>query len=421
MHRRSAIILLLCVLAVGTVGAYLPRDVGAQEPLRIELPSGEATDIPIVVVDDIPYLAMSAIVELLRSARQEYRLEWDSSLGTLRVLSDETSYSLFLDKSALLAGRSIVECKHPLRILQGQVLIPVDSFVILNKYLGEFHVELPSGLPEVMPSPALPEGPYPDSTLRPGEPPEDALISRLSHVELPPYLPVKSGAALQAITRTENVIPLRHLAIDPDNGSLRFPELKDPNYPNQITLDIATKCQAILAREGSIQTTIIRPDRKASLEDRMNRINTSGADVLLCLRVGASEFRDVAGLQVYCSNEAVDWQGRQYSEEFGEPALLPLGLQYLPYQYQSLMLANYVKRELAKSVASSVWEIKVAPLFVLKRAAMCSVMVEVGFLTNPKDAKRLAELGQRELIARAIAAAVLNYRRYLETAEKLTP
>ncbi len=421
MHRRSAIILLLCVLAVGTVGAYLPRDVGAQEPLRIELPSGEATDIPIVVVDDIPYLAMSAIVELLRSARQEYRLEWDSSLGTLRVLSDETSYSLFLDKSALLAGRSIVECKHPLRILQGQVLIPVDSFVILNKYLGEFHVELPSGLPEVMPSPALPERPYPGSTLRPEEPPEDALISRLSHVELPPYLPVKSGEALQAITRTENVIPLRHLAIDPDNGSLRFPELKDPNYPNQITLDIATKCQAILAREGSIQTTIIRPDRKASLEDRMNRINTSGADVLLCLRVGASEFRDVAGLQVYCTNEAVDWQGRQYSEEFGEPALLPLGLQYLPYQYQSLMLANYVKRELAKSVASSVWEIKVAPLFVLKRAAMCSVMVEVGFLTNPKDAKRLAELGQRELIARAIAASVLNYRRYLETAEKLTP
>jgi len=338
-----------------------------------------------------------------------------------RLLTDEANYSLFLDKSALLAGSSIVECKHPLRILQGQVLIPVDSFVILNKYLGEFHVEPPSGPPEAMPSPALPEGPYPDSTLRPEEPPEDALISRLAHVELPPYLSVKSGEALQAITRTENVIPLRHLAIDPDNGSLRFPELKDPNYPNQITMDIATKCQAILAREGSIQTTIIRPDRKASLEDRTNRISTSGADVLLCLRVGASEFRDVAGLQVYCTNEAVDWQGRQYSEEFSEPALLPMGLQYLPYQYQSLMLANYVKRELAKSVASSVWEIKVAPLFVLKRAAMCSVMVEVGFLTNPRDAKRLAELGQRELIARAIAASVLNYRRYLETAEKLTP
>ena len=421
MSWRSDIIMLLCVLAVGAIGVHLPREASAQELLRIELPSGEATDIPIVAVDDIPYLAMSDIVKLLRSARHEYRLEWDSSLGTLRVLTDEANYSLFLDKSALLAGSSIVECKHPLRILQGQVLIPVDSFVILNKYLGEFHVEPPSGPPEAMPSPVFPEGPYPDSTLRPEEPPEDALISRLAHVELPPYLSVKSGEALQAITRTENVIPLRHLVIDPDNGSLRFPELKDPNYPNQITLDIATKCQAILAREGSIQTTIIRPDRKASLEDRMNRINTSGADVLLCLRVGTSEFRDVAGLQVYCTNEAVDWQGRQYSEEFGEPALLPLGLQYLPYQYQSLMLANYVKRELAKSVASSVWEIKVAPLFVLKRAAMCSVLVEVGFLTNPKDAKRLSELGQRELIARAIAAAVLNYRRYLETAEKLTP
>lgn len=400
---------------------YVSQEACAQELLRIGLPSGETTDVPIVVVDDVQYLAMGDIDELLRNAKQEYRLEWDSSIGTLRILGVDTSYSLFLDKSALLAGSSIVECKHPLRILQGKVLIPADSFILLNKYLGEFHIDLPAGPPEAVSSPALPEAPYPESTLQPEELPENALIARLAHVEIPPHLSVKSGEALQAITETENVSPLHHLVIDPDSGSVRFPELKDPDYPNQITMDIATKCQAILAREGSIQTTVIRPDGNASLEDRINRINTSGAEVLLCLRVGASEFRDVAGLQVYCTNEAVDWQGRQYSEEYGQPPLLLLELQYLPFQYQSLMLANYVKRELAKSVASNVWELKVAPLFVLKRAAMCSVLVEVGFLTNPKDAKRLAEPSQRELIARALAAAMLNYRRYLETAEKLTP
>jgi N-acetylmuramoyl-L-alanine amidase len=421
MSWRSELILLVCVLAVGAVGVLFSQQASAQEQLRVELPSGEATDIPIVVVDDIPYLAMGDIATLLSNAQGNYQLEWDSSLGTLRVLSDETSYSLFLDKSAVLAGSSIVECKHPLRMLQGQVLIPVGSFIIVNKYLGEFNVELPAVPPETMPGAFLPERPYPESTFRPEETSEDAFITRLAHVEIPPHLSVQSGHALQTIAGAENAVPLRHLVIDPDNGSLRFPELKDPDSPNQITLDIARKCQAILAREGSIQTTIIRPDRRASLQEMVERINTTGADVLLCLRVGASEFRDVAGLQVYCTNEAVDWQGRHYSEEIEEPAVLPLGLQYLPYQYNSLMLANYVKRELAKSVASSVWEIKVASLFLLKRASMCSVLVEVGYLTNPKDAKRLAQSSQRELIARAMAAAMLNYRRYLETAENLSP
>lgn len=423
MGRRSEIVLLRYVLAAGIMAGLFAREVRGQEMLRIELPSGEFTDVPMVVVDDTPYLAMSDVSQLLRSTERAYLLEWDSSLGTLRILDGESSYSLFLDRSALLARGSIVECTHPLRILQGQVLIPVDSFILLNKYLAEFDIEMPRGLPEALASPPLPEGqgPFPEPVLRPQETPEEDLITRLAHVELPPYLPVKSGEALQAITKTERVVPFRHLVIDPDNGSFRFPELKDPDYPNQITLDIAKKCEAILVREGSIQITVLRPDRKAALEDRINRINTSGANVLLCLRTGASEFRDVAGLQVYCINEAVDWQGRQYSEGFEEPALLPLGLQYLPYQYQSLMLANYIKRELAKSVASSMWEIKVAPLVVLKRTAMCSVLVEVGYLTNPRDAKRLAEESQRELIARALAGAMLNYRRYLEAAEKLAP
>jgi N-acetylmuramoyl-L-alanine amidase len=421
MGWRSEIVLLRYVVAAGIMAGLLARGVQAQEMLRVGLPSGEFTDVPMVVVDDIPYLAMSDVSELLRSTGRGYLLEWDSSLGTLRILDGETSYSLFLDRSALLGRGSIVECKYPLRILQGQVLIPVDSFILLTKYLGEFNVELPGGLPEAIASPAVPEGPFAEPEVRPQETPEEDLITRLAHVELPPYLPVQSGEALQSIAKTERVVPFRHLVIDPDNGPLRFPELKDPDYPNQLTLDIAEKCEAILVREASIQTTVVHPDRKASLEDRIDQINTSGANVLLCLRIGASEFRDVAGLQVYCINEAIDWQGQQYSEGFEEPALLPLGLQYLPYQYQSLMLANYIKRELAKSVASSVWEIKVAPLVVLKRAAMCSVLVEVGYLTNPRDAKRLAEEGQRELIARALAGAMLSYRRYLEAVEKLAP
>jgi N-acetylmuramoyl-L-alanine amidase len=48
---------------------------------------------------------------------------------------------------------------------------------------------------------------------------------------------------------------------------------------------------------------------------------------------------------------------------------------------------------------------------VLGGAAMPAILVEIGFVTNPKEEKRLKDSRYRDEIARAIAGGLADYKR----------
>jgi N-acetylmuramoyl-L-alanine amidase len=48
---------------------------------------------------------------------------------------------------------------------------------------------------------------------------------------------------------------------------------------------------------------------------------------------------------------------------------------------------------------------------VLGGAAMPAILIEIGFLTNPKEEKKLATPAYRESVARAIYAGLSEYKR----------
>jgi N-acetylmuramoyl-L-alanine amidase len=55
--------------------------------------------------------------------------------------------------------------------------------------------------------------------------------------------------------------------------------------------------------------------------------------------------------------------------------------------------------------------VKQAGFYVLGGAAMPAILVEIGFLTNPKEERRLASAEHREASARAIYAGLAEYKR----------
>jgi N-acetylmuramoyl-L-alanine amidase len=55
--------------------------------------------------------------------------------------------------------------------------------------------------------------------------------------------------------------------------------------------------------------------------------------------------------------------------------------------------------------------VKQAGFYVLGGAAMPAILVEIGFLTNPKEEKKLATPEHREASARAIFAGLAEYKR----------
>jgi N-acetylmuramoyl-L-alanine amidase len=56
--------------------------------------------------------------------------------------------------------------------------------------------------------------------------------------------------------------------------------------------------------------------------------------------------------------------------------------------------------------------VKQAGFYVLGGAAMPAILVEIGFVTNPREERRLKETRYREEIARAILTGLAEYKRH---------
>ena len=157
-----------------------------------------------------------------------------------------------------------------------------------------------------------------------------------------------------------------------------------------VTLDIARRLARHL-RAAGIEVTMTRSGdralhvyRRADLEARAARVNARQPDVLLSLHVDSYPADPgVAGPRTY-------------------------------YQQGSLRgqrLALMVQRELARATGTGDYGARPADYFITRSTRAPAALVEVGFLTNPAEAARLADPAYRERLAAAIARGVMAYFR----------
>ena len=64
--------------------------------------------------------------------------------------------------------------------------------------------------------------------------------------------------------------------------------------------------------------------------------------------------------------------------------------------------------------------VKQAGFYVLGGAAMPAILVEIGFVTNPREERRLRESRYRDEIARAILAGLGEYKRHWDQRMRTT-
>ena len=81
------------------------------------------------------------------------------------------------------------------------------------------------------------------------------------------------------------------------------------------------------------------------------------------------------------------------------------------FQTESSRLAEVVHDSMTQSLRISNRGVKQAGFYVLGGAAMPAILIEIGFVTNPKEERRLKETKYRDEIARAIYAGLVEYKR----------
>jgi N-acetylmuramoyl-L-alanine amidase len=218
--------------------------------------------------------------------------------------------------------------------------------------------------------------------------------------------------------------PVRRVILDPGHGG------KDPGASGRgrlrekdVVLRTALRAKQELERAG-LEVFLTRSrDVYLTLEDRTRKANELGGDLFVSIHANASPRRSTQGIETYLLDTRYDRQtARVAARENGTTvdALndLQLILASLRLGYNeryAARLAQHVHRDLTRRLRSyhrptRDLGVKRGPFLVLFQADMPAVLVELGFLSNRGEAKRMRTDAFVQAAAEGIARGILAYR-----------
>jgi N-acetylmuramoyl-L-alanine amidase len=221
------------------------------------------------------------------------------------------------------------------------------------------------------------------------------------------------------------------VVIDPGHGG------KDPGatanglYEKDIVLDVAHKLGEYIENRLDIDVVFTRTDdRFIPLEERGHMANEAGAKLFISLHVNAAGARAAHGTETYFlgpskTEAAEEVMERENSvikyeddteryEDYDEQALVRQTLTQSAYMRQSEELASHVQSQFENRVQRNNRGVHQAGFYVLWSASMPSVLVELGFLTNPREARYLNSDRGQTLLASGLFRAVRAYKKNYE-------
>lgn len=197
----------------------------------------------------------------------------------------------------------------------------------------------------------------------------------------------------------------------------------------ELVLDVARRVRKHLNAAG-LQVLLTRErDVYVPLIDRTTIANEARGDLFISIHANAAPTRAARGIETFfLSLEASDDAARQVAARENaafrdlavpavagdDPLVTILGdLAASELMQESDEFARLAQQELSALDGAPSRGVKQAPFVVLMGLEMPATLVEIGFVSNPHDARALAAEDRRERIAQALARAVLEFgRRY---------
>ncbi len=224
--------------------------------------------------------------------------------------------------------------------------------------------------------------------------------------------------------------PLRNIKIliDPGHGG------NDPGAVGKygacekdITLKVSLQLKKIIDKEPGLTATLTRnSDQYLHIRTRLQHARKKSSDLFLSIHADGFSDQSCKGASVYilsrhgATTEAARWIAARenYSVLGGDIDLKEKDsfLRTMLYDLSqtatlaaSTKMARSILRELSKVTSLHSRRIEKGPFAVLKSPDIPSVLVELGFLSNIQEEKKLNRIENRHLLARAIFTGVVKY------------
>ena len=222
--------------------------------------------------------------------------------------------------------------------------------------------------------------------------------------------------------------PLRLIVLDAGHGG-HDPGATGPSglTEKEVVLDVTRRVARMVEDNLGVKVALTRnADVFVPLRDRTNFANKQRADLFVSIHANAHPRAVSEGVETYfLSSEASDNDARQVAAvengvvQLESPASRAKGdllksilwdLAQSEFQQESSFMAETVQDSMTRSLNLVNRGVKQAGFYVLGGAAMPAILIEIGFLTNPKEEKKLATPAYRESVARAIYAGLSEYK-----------
>lgn len=225
--------------------------------------------------------------------------------------------------------------------------------------------------------------------------------------------------------------------LDPGHGGIDKGAVYGSAKEADLVLTIAQKLKSFLEKDPQFKVTLTRTANSSlSLSNRVAIAEQAKADIFISLHANAAADQRAKGVEFFFQNslppdeeslflasqenqiiannkESLNGTEDDLSKKSDVAAII-----------EDLNRQNRIQSSLRLSLTlNNIWEtdtksaqavIKQAPFYVISKTSMPSVLIEIGFLTNPKESKRLLTPDYQRDLAQKIYSALLSYKEKMD-------
>lgn len=245
-----------------------------------------------------------------------------------------------------------------------------------------------------------------------------------------------AGPTLPA-TPVDRAPGIRTIVIDPGHGGTETGAIGPSGIQEkELTLQISRELANRLAQRLGVRTVLTRgEDVNIPHDTRTSLANQNKADLFISVHLNSSLGSGAYGTETYfLSPQATDSRAARAAlaenreiPESSAPAgtttdtaaqedleLILWDLAQSHHMAESQRFANLIQGELNRTLQLRDRGVKQAPFRVLMGAAMPAVLVELGFISNPDEEKKLQDPAYRGQLVDALALAIARYKAQVE-------
>lgn len=223
---------------------------------------------------------------------------------------------------------------------------------------------------------------------------------------------------------------LRTIVLDPGHGG------KDPgaignsktNFEKELTLLIVKKLKKKIEDNMNVKVLLTRDkDEFVSLQQRTQFANSNAANLFISIHCNAHRNEEVDGIEVYylstaktdearaveaLENKVVyDYEGGEEAvQKYDDLAFILADMAQSEHLEESYQLGMKLQNNLVGDTGSNNRGVKQANFYVLRGAFMPAVLVEVGFLSNKAEEKKLIKPSYQDKLVESLFQGIQDFK-----------